>query len=120
MLRSANFRTLRQVFARNVRVARVNAGVSQEGAADAAQLDRTFIGSLERGERNVSIDNIERIAKVVGYPAHELLRSDFAQMHSLDETLTRAPRTARLYPSSRGSKVVAAGAGKPARTKKAD
>ena len=96
---SAKSFTLRQVFARNVRVVRVNAGVSQEHLADEAQLDRTFIGSLERGERNISIDNIERIAKVVGHPPHELLRPDFPQLHNLDDTLTRAPRTRRLYPT---------------------
>ena len=90
--------TLRQVFARNVRVVRVNAGISQERVADEAQLDRTFIGSLERGERNISIDNVERISKVIGYPAHELLRPDFPEAHNLDATLTRAPRAARLYP----------------------
>lgn len=113
MPRSAASATLRALFARNVRVARVNAGVSQEGAADAAQLDRTFIGSLERGERNISIDNIERIARVVGYAPHELLRPDFVQAHGLDATLTRAPRTARLYPTARAASATA----KP-RTKK--
>lgn len=91
--------TLRQLFARNVRVVRVNAGISQERLADEVQLDRTFIGSLERGERNVSIDNVERIAKVIGYPAHELLRPDFAEANNLDPTLTRAPRSRRLYPT---------------------
>lgn len=119
MPKSAKSVTLRQVFARNVRLARVNAGVSQEAAADAAQLDRTFMGSLERGERNISIDNIERIAKVTGYMPHELLRPDFAQAHGLDDTLTRAPRTARLYPSERASKAAAPSRTKPAKTKKA-
>lgn len=93
--------TLRQAFARNVRLMRVNAGLSQERMADAAQLDRTFIGSLERGERNISIDNIERIATVLGMPPHELLHPDFAALHDLDETVTRAPRTSRLYPTER-------------------
>ncbi|MBS0426711.1 MAG: helix-turn-helix transcriptional regulator [Proteobacteria bacterium] len=92
--------TLRQLFARNVRVVRVNAGISQERLADEVQLDRTFIGSLERGERNVSIDNVERIAKVIGYPAHELLRPDFPEANNLDASLTRAPRTQRLYPTA--------------------
>lgn len=101
---AANLFTLRQVFARNVRITRVNAGISQERMADEVQLDRTFIGSLERGERNISIDNIDRIAKVMGYPAHELLRPDFAQAHNLDSTLTRAPRAARLYPVERPTK----------------
>jgi len=93
-------RSLREVFARNVRLARVNAGISQERLADEAQLDRTFIGTLERGLRNISIDNIERIAAVIGHPAHDLLRADFAQTHGLDDTLTRAPRTQRLYPTT--------------------
>lgn len=91
--------TLRQMFARNVRLVRVNAGISQERMANEAELDRTFIASLERGERNISIDNIERIAKVIGYPAHEMLRPDFVEAYNLDPTLTRAPRTQRLYPT---------------------
>lgn len=40
-------------------------GYSQETFADAAGLHRTYIGSIERGEQNVSIDNIERIAKAL-------------------------------------------------------
>ncbi|TPG23464.1 XRE family transcriptional regulator [Variovorax ginsengisoli] len=94
-------RTLRQVFAHNVRVTRVNAGLSQERMADAAQLDRTFIGSLERGERNISIDNIERIATVLGMPPQDLLSTDFAERYNLDETVARAPRASRLYPTPR-------------------
>ena len=90
-------RTQRQVFARNVRLVRVNAGLSQEAVADEAGLDRTFIGSLERGERNISIDNIERISGVIGVPAYELLHPDLPRARGLDETLTRAPRTQRLY-----------------------
>ena len=50
-------------------------------------------------ERNISIDNSERIAKVVVHLPHELLRPAFQQLHNLDDTLTRAPRTRRLYPS---------------------
>ena len=90
--------SLRLVFARNVRLMRVNAGLSQEKMAAEAQLDRTFIGSLERGERNISVDNIEHIAKVLGTPAYELMHPDFPQLHHLDETVTRAPRSTRLYP----------------------
>ncbi len=95
-------RTLRQVFALNVRLSRVSAGLSQERMADAAMLDRTFIGSLERGERNISIDNIERISGVLGLAAHELMHPDFAELKKLDPTATRAPRTARLYPKAPG------------------
>ncbi len=53
---------------------RASKGLSQEKLAELAGLHRTYIGSVERGERNVSIDNIELIAKALGTPAHELLR----------------------------------------------
>ena len=96
--------SLRQVFARNVRLVRVNAGISQENLAMEIGLDRTFLGSLERGERNISIDNIERIAKVLGYATHELVHPDLPRLRNLDETLRRAPRTARPYPVARHSK----------------
>ena len=93
--------TLRQVFARNVRLVRANAGMSQEAMAAEAQLDRTFIGSLERGERNISIDNIERLAKAIDTLPHELLDPALPKLRGLDESATRAPRKARVYPATR-------------------
>lgn len=41
---------------------RKRAGISQEGLADLAGLHRTYVGGIERSERNVSIDNIEKLA----------------------------------------------------------
>ena len=76
-------------------------GVSQEGLADEAGLDRTFVSSLERGVRNVSIDNIELLCSVLRVPAHELLAPDFPRRHDLDETVTRVARKARPYPATR-------------------
>ncbi|WP_460488509.1 helix-turn-helix domain-containing protein [Curvibacter fontanus] len=48
-----------------MRVVRLSAGLSQEALAHLAGLDRTYIGGIERSERNVSIDNIEKIANAL-------------------------------------------------------
>jgi transcriptional regulator with XRE-family HTH domain len=53
----------RQKFGRAVRRLRTAAGFSQESFADAIGVHRTFMGSVERGETNISLDNIARIAK---------------------------------------------------------
>lgn len=95
--------SLRLVFARNIRLMRIDAGMSQERLAAEAGLDRTFVGTLERGQRNISIDNIELIAKAIGAPARELLNPDLPHERGLDVTLTRAPRTTRPYPVKKRS-----------------
>ena len=48
-------------------------GFSQEGFADHVGLHRTYIGSVERGEKNISLDNIERVAKALGLNPADLL-----------------------------------------------
>lgn len=65
---------LRKVLAVNVRRLRVAAGFSQESFADACGLHRTYVGAIERAERNVSVDNIERMAAALTIPGYELLR----------------------------------------------
>lgn len=72
--------------------------MSQERMAAEAELDRAFVGTLERGQRNISVDNIERIAKAVGVAAHELMDPNLPEQRGLDAMLMRAPRTARPYP----------------------
>lgn len=47
--------------------------MSQEALADMARLHRTYIGSVERTERNISIDNIERLAKALDVSTSNLL-----------------------------------------------
>lgn len=86
---------LRLTFARNVRLVRIHQGVSQERLANEADLDRAFVGTLERGQRNISIDNIELISKALGVVAHELLDPALPEKRGLDATLTRSPRTSR-------------------------
>ena len=56
----------RKTFSENLRKARLAKGLSQEDLAELAQLHRTYVGSVERAERNVSIDNMERLAAAVG------------------------------------------------------
>lgn len=66
-------RSARQIFGHSLRRRREHLGISQEDLAEEAGLHRTYIGSVERGERNVSIDNMERLAAAVGATIQELL-----------------------------------------------
>jgi transcriptional regulator with XRE-family HTH domain len=59
---------LKMIFGKRVRELRKRKGYSQEELADKAGLHRTYIGSIERGEQNVSIDNIDKIAGALKTP----------------------------------------------------
>lgn len=68
--------TARIRLAANLRAARARLGISQEELADRAGINRTFVGSVERRERNISLDNIERLAVALGMDVAELLKKD--------------------------------------------
>lgn len=65
--------SLREMLARNMRIRRNQLYVSQEQLAFRCGLHRTYIGAVERAERNVSADNIEKIAKGLRVSVGELL-----------------------------------------------
>ena len=65
---------LRRTFAANMKDRRRELGWSQEQLAFECGLHRTYVSGIERGIRNVSIDNIELIASALGVAASELLK----------------------------------------------
>ncbi len=61
-------------FGTRVRELRKDQGYSQESFAYACELDRTYMGGIERGERNVALRNIEVIADTLGITLEELFQ----------------------------------------------
>lgn len=55
-----------QLFGNNIKRLRKERGLSQEALADQAGLHRTYIGAVERGERNITLKNAQRIAFALG------------------------------------------------------
>jgi len=71
--RGRNVESARDRVARHMRALRADQGISQEALAAKVELHRTYIGSIERSERNASLDNIERIAHALGVDICDLL-----------------------------------------------
>lgn len=63
----------RRTLASNLRKRRAERGLSQEALADLAGLHRTFVGAVERSERNISVDNIAKLATALGVNVSTLL-----------------------------------------------
>lgn len=79
----------------HVRARRTQRGMSQEALADEAGIDRSHMGKIERGERNVTLLNIERIAVALQSSVADLVRPDVA--NSLTAHVDRGkPRTAMV------------------------
>lgn len=63
----------KRALGRRVRELREACGYTQEELAEAAQMHRTYVGSVERGERNVSLLNLHALADALGVPVSELV-----------------------------------------------
>jgi transcriptional regulator with XRE-family HTH domain len=63
----------RTLVARNLRKLRVERGLSQDALAVDAGLDRSYVGRIERGLENPTVDTLDRFAKALGVAAAEFL-----------------------------------------------
>ncbi|MCG2694543.1 helix-turn-helix transcriptional regulator [Candidatus Parcubacteria bacterium] len=61
-------------FGNKVREKRLELGLSQEALATRAKVHRTYIGMIERAEKNITLENIEKIAKALDIKVNELLK----------------------------------------------
>lgn len=64
--------TRRRALGERLRALRAERGLSQEGLAHLADLHRTYVGSVERGERNVGVDNLYALADALGVSPRDL------------------------------------------------
>lgn len=70
-------RSVKARFGSTLRKLRDERGYSQEELAERAGLHRNYVGGVERGERNVSLENIVKLAKALSVPPRELF-ADFS------------------------------------------
>lgn len=60
-------------FGKNVRDARLERGISQEKLGQLAKVHRTYIGMIERAEKNITLTNMEKIARALGLKVADLI-----------------------------------------------
>ena len=70
----ARRQTILARFGNRVRELRLSKGLSQESFAARCELDRTYVGGIERGERNLALLNIESIANALDITLSELMK----------------------------------------------
>lgn len=73
--------SIRIRYGKAVRDARIKKGISQERLADLSELHRTYISDIELGKRNVSIDNIEKIADALDMKISDI----FLEMEGMND-----------------------------------
>ncbi|MEX1199431.1 MAG: helix-turn-helix transcriptional regulator [Methylophaga sp.] len=69
-------KNIQQQFGQRLRALRTEKALSQEKLALLAELDRTYISGVERGQRNISLVNLQRIALALNIPLDKLLNFD--------------------------------------------
>lgn len=79
-------RPLAQQFGALIRRLRLDKGLSQEEFADLCGLHRTYIGSIERGEKTVTIDTAAKLAHALGFPLSQLFLRLEADAKTADAT----------------------------------
>ena len=79
---------LRKAFGLRIRELRKAQGLSQEALAEKAELHPTYIGGVERGERNLSFDSIVKIAHAFGLSLNELFGFNVKHPTTQNELLT--------------------------------
>jgi transcriptional regulator with XRE-family HTH domain len=65
----------KKLVGKQIRDLRLARGISQEALADGAGVHRTYMGSVERGERNISLENIVKIARALKVAPGALLQT---------------------------------------------
>jgi transcriptional regulator with XRE-family HTH domain len=74
MARRSGKADIRERFGDAIRVSREEAGMTQEELADKARMHRTYLSDIERGSRNVSLINIERLATALTISISQLFQ----------------------------------------------
>ncbi|MDO5686856.1 MAG: helix-turn-helix transcriptional regulator [Neisseria sp.] len=67
--------TLSQLVGKNIRRHRISSGINQESLALMAEIDRSYMGRIERGEVNITVDKLYQICSVLQCEAADLLPS---------------------------------------------
>lgn len=76
---------LQKVVGRNLRAYRMERGLSQEDFAEVVGVHRTYMGGLERGERNLTLQSLERLAEVLGLDPIKLFLEEPPIRYRIDE-----------------------------------
>ena len=96
--------SLRKQLGKRIRQLRKARGWTQQDVAEKAHLDPKYLGAVERGERNITVDNVEKIATGFGLEVHQLFLFSAPAVPIQDETMTGAKIRDLLEHSDPGRK----------------